>query len=106
MSEYEIMEIMEKIMNPDELARMLVRTKEDGSHTIRLDLHELDRKKAARLLKNTINVNRRPFTLRVIHGFHGGTAIREMVRQEVNHRRIKEKIAVPWNPGETYIRIA
>lgn len=38
--------------------------------------------------------------LRVIHGYNRGTLLRDMVREELSHPRIKEKLPA-LNPGET-----
>lgn len=99
-------ENMAKIMNTDELMRMMITTGNDGSAVVKLDLHQLDRKRAARLVRNTINVNRQPFTLRIIHGYHSGTVLKDLISEELNHKRIRDKISVPWNMGETYLRLA
>ena len=32
------------------------------------------------------------YTIRVIHGYHGGTIIKKLVRDEFNHPRILKKI--------------
>lgn len=38
--------------------------------------------------------------VRVIHGCHGGTVLRDMVRKKLKHPRIASKL-VTLNPGET-----
>ena len=38
----------------------------------------------------------------VIHGHHGGTALRDMVRERLHHRRIAAKL-LSLNPGVTRI---
>lgn len=94
------------VMNADALERMLITTNYKGEKMIQLDLHRLDCRRAKMLVKNTINLTEGPFHLRIIHGYHGGTALRKLVRKKYENNRIKERVAVPWNPGETYLRIA
>jgi Uncharacterized protein conserved in bacteria len=41
------------------------------------------------------------YTLRVVHGFHGGTALREMVRNRYKKHPKVIRIQLGLNPGET-----
>ena len=67
-----------------------------------IDVHNMTRTQAitaidARLRRADASVYR----LRVIHGFHGGTAIRDAVRTHCkNHPKVK-RIEIGLNPGET-----
>ena len=67
-----------------------------------IDVHNMTRTQAitaidARLRRADASVYR----LRVIHGFHGGTAIRDAVRTHYkNHPKVK-RIEIGRNPGET-----
>lgn len=97
---------MSIVMNAEELSRMMVTTNHKGETTIKLDLHELSYKRAKRLVKNIIVFNQGSYNLRIIHGYNRGTSLRTMIRKSLESSRIKEKIYVPWNPGETYLRIA
>ena len=66
-----------------------------------IDVHNMTRTQAitaidARLRRADASVYR----LRVIHGFHGGTAIRDAVRTHYkNHPKVK-RIEIGLNPGE------
>lgn len=40
----------------------------------------------------------------VIHGYHGGMALQEMVRRRLKHPRIRAKL-LSLNPGETHLLI-
>ena len=67
-----------------------------------IDVHNMTRTQAitaidARLRRADASVYR----LRVIHGFHGGTAIRDAVRTHYNNRPKVERIEIGLNPGET-----
>lgn len=67
-----------------------------------IDVHNMTRTQAitaidARLRRADASVYR----LRVIHGFHGGTTIRDAVRTHYkNHPKVK-RIEIGLNPGET-----
>lgn len=38
--------------------------------------------------------------VRVVHGYHGGTVLQQMVRRELKHPRIASRL-LALNPGET-----
>ena len=41
------------------------------------------------------------YRLRLIHGYHGGTALREMIRSEYRHHPGILRVELGLNPGET-----
>ena len=49
---------------------------------IYVDLHGLSCRKARQLLGNVINLLRGPASIKVIHGYHQGTALMDMVRMD------------------------
>ena len=58
-----------------------------------VDLHTLTKEDAKIELINAINsVDFDIKCLIVVHGYHGGTVIKKLVRQEFSNDRIKEKI--------------
>ena len=67
-----------------------------------IDVHNLTKEQArtaidAKLRRADGNVYR----LTVIHGYHGGTALRDMVRKHyASHPKVK-RIELGLNPGET-----
>lgn len=67
-----------------------------------IDVHNMTRAQAitaidARLRRCSASVYR----LKVIHGYHGGTVLRDAVRSQYrNHPKVK-RIEVGLNPGET-----
>lgn len=66
-----------------------------------VDLHGIYLENARDLLLNWLDhVPPGVTELRVIHGSNRGTVLRDMVRQELNHPRIKSKLST-LNPGET-----
>lgn len=66
-----------------------------------VDLHGMYEKDAETLLLNWLDHAPDSITeLRVIHGSNRGTVLRDMVREQLRHRKIKAKLPT-LNPGET-----
>ncbi|MCR4850518.1 MAG: hypothetical protein K5870_04580 [Lachnospiraceae bacterium] len=71
---------------------------------IELDLHGLKVEDAVRKVTNTVNrANSSVYIIRVIHGYHGGTRIKEAIEDEFSYGRSdKVKGIRPGsNPGVT-----
>ena len=72
------------------------------SGIIEIDIHGMNQFQAkttinATLKKATSNV----YTIRIIHGYHNGTALRDMLRREYrSHPRIL-RVELTMNPGIT-----
>ncbi len=74
-------------------------TKKPG--TLEVDLHGLRVEDAKQRLEHLLwNVPAGVTEVRVIHGYNGGQALRDMVRQRLKHPRIAAKL-LTLNPGET-----
>ena len=74
------------------------------SGIIEIDLHGLRTEEAVRKVKN--EVNKAPgsvYTIRLIHGYHGGTRIREAIEEEFSYSRNDKvkSIRQGSNPGIT-----
>lgn len=66
-----------------------------------VDLHGTSAEQARELLLNWLSHSPESVTeLRVVHGYNRGTLLRDMVRQELTHPRIRTKLPA-LNPGET-----
>ncbi len=77
-----------------------MRFKRDGS-IMTVDLHGVYERDAKDLLLNWLDHAPAGVTeLRVIHGSNRGTVLRDMVREELSHPKIKAKLPT-LNPGET-----
>lgn len=78
-----------------------------GSAFVDIDLHGYTADQAAVKLDSVlrkVNVNS-TYQIRVIHGYHGGTAIRDMVlRRYRNHPKVR-RIIPGENPGITVLVI-
>ncbi len=70
-----------------------------------IDLHGMKRAESKRLLNNTISLIRHDFTLTVIHGFHNGTVLRDLVRNDFNNNRIVNIVPDKSNAGRTKLTI-
>ena len=47
-----------------------------------------------------------PFILDVIHGYNGGTVIKELIYNDLKSPKIVGHRSPQWNPGETLLQIA
>lgn len=75
-----------------------------SSAVIEIDLHGLRTDEAIRKVKNEVNkAPRSVYTIRVIHGYHGGTSIRSAIMEEFSYGRNDKVIRVKpgSNPGIT-----
>ncbi|ARP49439.1 MULTISPECIES: Smr/MutS family protein [Caproicibacterium] len=68
---------------------------------VELDIHGETRESAMHLLTHWLSHTPADVQeVRVIHGCHGGTVLRDMVRRQLKHPRIASKL-ITLNPGET-----
>ena len=75
-----------------------------SSAVIEIDLHGLRTDEAIRKVKNEVNkAPRSVYTIRVIHGYHGGTSFRSAIMDEFSYGRSDKVIRVKpgSNPGIT-----
>ena len=78
----------------------------EGIPKVRVDVHGLTVGEAKVFVLNVVNVVRETVALEVIHGFHRGTAIRDMLASENFGGRLEERYCSARNPGLTHMRIA
>lgn len=90
----------------DEGKRISVTETPSGNLSVSIDVHGLKCWQAERSIRNLINLARCPFTLTIIHGYNHGTAILDMVRNDLASSHIKSRYADNYNPGVTYLAIA
>ncbi len=67
-----------------------------------VDIHGYTAAEAKKILIQKIAAAPKGCEITVIHGFHGGQALKNMVRNDLKHPRIKRKI-LGLNQGETII---
>lgn len=72
---------------------------------LEVDIHGMTTAEAKKRLERTITSLPDRYTqITVIHGYQAGTSLQTMVRKNLKHRRIKQKI-LSLNPGETILLI-
>ena len=69
-----------------------------------IDIHGMTTADAKKMLERTIAVAPANCEITIVHGFHGGQALQNMVRKGLKHKRIKQKI-LSLNQGETILVI-
>lgn len=71
---------------------------------IEVDVHGMNRYQAQTCLDNQLKrVKANVYQLRVIHGYHGGTELRDMIWREYrNHDKVL-RVGMGNNPGETVL---
>ncbi len=68
---------------------------------IEIDVHGLTREQAFTAIDARLRRADGAYRLRVIHGYHGGTVLRDAIRTRYrNHTKVK-RIELGMNPGET-----
>ena len=73
-----------------------------ASGIIEIDIHGMTRSQAKSFLKMRIQrADRGVYRIRVIHGFHGGTELRDMVRKELAKEPKVLRCEFGTNQGET-----
>ena len=69
---------------------------------LEIDIHGMTKRQAKVLLENRImRAGGGVYRIRVIHGYRGGTELRDMVRGELARNKKVLRIEVGRNPGET-----
>ena len=69
---------------------------------LELDIHGMTKQQAKIYLENQIRrAGGSVYRIRVIHGYRGGNALRDMVRKELIKNRKVLRIELGLNPGET-----
>lgn len=69
---------------------------------LEIDIHGMTRRQAKEFLEMRVKrAGRDVYRIRVIHGFHGGTELRDMVRQELSKNSRVLRCEIGLNPGET-----
>ena len=67
-----------------------------------IDVHGMTRTQAITAVDAALRrCNASVYTLRVIHGYHGGTALRDAIRAHYKKHPKVKRIELGLNPGET-----
>ena len=67
-----------------------------------IDIHGMNKYQAKILLESRIkSAPKSTYRLRIIHGYHGGTELQNMVRKEFGANKKVLRVEMGLNPGET-----
>ena len=83
-----------------------VRVEQGSKPLIKYDAHGQTVGETRKALHNIIAATRDGVNLCVIHGYNGGTAIRDMLTAETISDRITDKHCYEYNPGRTWMSVA
>lgn len=73
---------------------------------VEIDIHNMMRADAKKYLERFLSsANGNVKEVTVIHGYSSGTVLRDMVRKNLKHYRIKHKIVSMVNPGVTILEL-
>jgi DNA-nicking Smr family endonuclease len=69
---------------------------------VQIDVHGRNKYQARVLIDSSLRrADKSVYRLRIIHGYHGGTELKEMIREEYQKHPKVLRIAPSLNPGET-----
>lgn len=68
---------------------------------IEVDIHGMNRYQAKIRLDSVLKKNRGVYRIRVIHGYHGGTELKEMVKYEYGKNPLVRRVIPGANEGIT-----
>lgn len=91
------------ILTKEELDRITFVDEDNKEIEIEIDMHQLPAKRAMVLLNNVINLDASEKTVKVIHGYTHGTAIKNTIWNCYQNPRIIKKRTEAWNPGITIL---
>lgn len=67
-----------------------------------LDIHGMNKYQAKIFLESRLKkADKSVYRIRVIHGYHGGTELRDMVRKEIGANKKVLRVEFGTNQGET-----
>ena len=70
--------------------------------TITIDLHGMTCYQASVAIDSALRRARRDtYRIELIHGYHGGSALRDMIRREYAHHPKVRRLEIGLNPGAT-----
>lgn len=76
-----------------------------SNQKVEIDVHNMKKEEARRYLTLFLNrVNGSVREVRIIHGWAGGTVLRDMIRRGLRHPKIQAKVE-STNPGVTILML-
>lgn len=71
---------------------------------IELNVHDMNRMQAKTYIDSQLKrAKKDTYQIKIIHGYRGGTAIRDMVRKTYAAHPKVIRVELPLNPGETIL---
>lgn len=99
-----ITNLFKQIFTKELLNRLKILIK--NSHLeVTANIHSLRKNDAKLFLNNLINCSRIAFTLIVIHGYHHGHVLKDMLANDFDNPHVAEKHCLTDNPGRTRMTI-
>lgn len=78
------------------------KTDSPSAGIIEIDIHGMNKYQAKILIESRLrSVPKSVYRLRIIHGYHSGTELRDMVRKKLGANKKVLRVEVGLNPGET-----
>ena len=93
------------ILTKEDMKRLKIKER-DGVKEITIDLHRMSCSQAKRFINNIINLVRESCRLILIHGYNHGTALKDMIRSDIENSHIEAIMADAHNLGRTDILLA
>ncbi len=69
---------------------------------VELDIHGMNKYQAKIFIESRLKkADKSVYKLKIIHGYHGGTELRDMVRKEIGQNKKVLRVEMGLNQGET-----
>ncbi len=68
---------------------------------IEVDIHGMNRYQAKAKIDSVLRRSKGVYRIRVIHGYRGGTELRDMIRYEYAKNPLVRRLEAGWNEGIT-----
>ena len=92
------------ILTSNDLKRIRIEEKKNNTKVL-ADVHGMKVQEAKRFINNIINVIRTKIELVIIHGYHHGDAIKDMLATRFSNYHIKDQYQDVRNMGVTHMII-
>ena len=94
------------IFTQDDIERITVKDEVEKNLQVTVDVHGMKCSQAKRFINNIINAIRSAFKLVIIHGYNHGTAIKDMLADNLTNSHIIDQYQDSYNKGVTYMVLA
>ena len=94
------------IIYGDNAWRVQARKDKHGKFYVLYDAHGQSVAEAKRNIRNIVNVVMIPIRIKIVHGFHNGTAIKDMLSEMDFGDKIACIYSPKMNKGETILRLS